>query len=149
MVSLSLFRKQYQTANADANHSAQRASPASARTETHHPASPLQIRYRLTVAPNDAIQFTSTEIGIRILSGGASLNFSGNSVALTAGEDRAFADLSEGLTIRAAGGGPLTFEVVLDSASDDHQRLKQQHYAHMAHRLQLMDAEYCAGKFGF
>ena len=145
MILASLFRNPREAVLVPEDRSAQRVVPVVARTQPPHPAAPVQARHRLTVAPATAIQFNSPDISLRILSGSASLMESGQSHVLAAGEERAYSNLPEGLTICPTGSEPLVFEVVLDTASDDHQRLKQQFYAHMAGRLQLMDAEYSAG----
>lgn len=145
MILASLFRNPREAVLVPEDRSAQRVVPVVARTQPPHPAAPVQARHRLTLTPGTAIHFNLAVIGIRILSGSASLVQSEGGCALAAGEERAYSNLSEGLTIQASGSEPLVFEVVLDTASDDHQRLKQQFYAHMAGRLQLMDAEYSAG----
>lgn len=144
MILASLFRNPRKAVLVPEDHSAQRVAPAIARTQTPLPAAPIQARHRLTLTPGNTIHFNLSSIGLRILSGSASLVQSEGGCALAAGEERAYSNLPEGLTIKASGSEPLVFEVVLDTASDDHQRLKQQFYAHMAGRLQLMDAEYSA-----
>ncbi|MBL8147653.1 MAG: hypothetical protein JNL34_14845 [Anaerolineae bacterium] len=145
MLIVSLFRNPRQAVRIPADHPAQRTLSSTARTEAPLPAAPVQARHRLTLTRGNAILFNSPDIGVRILSGGASLIHTGGSVELAAGEEHAFSGLPEGLTIQATSSEPLVFEAVLDTASDDHQRLKQQFYACMAGRLQLLDAEYTAG----
>lgn len=148
MVSIALFRNRRQVSSARANQFVQRTTPVVARTEESGTTPRLQARYRLTLASDTAIQLGSAEVGMRILAGSASVIHIGQSHILTTGEERAFSGLVEGLMIRACDGEPLVVEVVLDTASDDHRLLKQQFYARMAHRLQLMDAESKKGAWG-
>jgi hypothetical protein len=104
------------------------------------PAGPLA-RYRLTLTKGQTYSLSSSMCEIRVLSGVACMLENGHEIVLNQGEKRVVTMGYDGLLMPASDDMPLIFEIALDAASEEGQRMKRQFYERMAKRQQVIEVE--------
>ncbi len=102
----------------------------------------LLARFRLILRQGETYTLSADSCEVRILSGAACLLEDGREVTLMHGEKRAIPAEQSGSAIGGFGDEPLIFEIALDVASEEAQRLKRQFYDGMAKRQQCIETEH-------
>ncbi len=105
------------------------------------PAVPMA-RFRLTLREGETYTLLSILCEVHILSGAACILEDGREVILMHGQTRALTADQGGSVIGVFGDEPLIFEIALDVASEEAQRLKRQFYEGMAKRQQCIETEH-------
>jgi len=108
------------------------------------PAVPLA-RYRVTLIEGETYTLSCSTREVCILSGAACILDDGREAILFHGEQLAFTAGQGEVVISGSGDAPLVFEMALDAASEEAQRLKRQFYEGIAARQQLIEAEHRNG----
>lgn len=104
------------------------------------PAIPLA-RYRLTLIKGESYTLPTSTHEVRILSGMACILDDERDVSLIHGEKLAFTAGQGEAVISVSGDAPLVFEMGLDAASEEAQRMKRQFYERLAARQRLIEVE--------